>query len=106
MTHFPYQGIAGSLVAKDCYSCCPTHSLSMKDDLNEMSLDRLAVSLRGNVSACIKSRFHEEFPDKTSSQIDSAIGGAKLVALPAGSHGEIERMARAQLSMADALRTA
>jgi len=71
----------------------------MNDDLNELSLDRLAVSLRGNVSACIKSKFHEEFPDKTSNQIESAIGCAKLDARPTGSHGEIERMARAELSL-------
>jgi len=77
----------------------------MNDDLNEMSLDRLAVSLRDNVSACIKSKFHEEFPDKTSNQIGSAIDCAKLDARPIGSHGEIERMARAQLSLVDPLRT-
>lgn len=71
----------------------------MKDDPNEMSLDRLAVSLRDNISACIKSKFHEEFPDKTSTQIGSAIDCAKLNARPLGSHGEIERMARAQLSL-------
>lgn len=70
----------------------------MTEDPTRMGDLSAAPSPNHHHAPLLRSRFHEEFPDKNAAQINFAIELAKLDAGPSASAEEVEQMVRKHLS--------
>jgi len=70
----------------------------MTEDPIKAMRDLPAAASPNHTAPLLKSRFHEEFPDKNAAQIRFAIELARLDAGPAASPEEVEQWIRKHLS--------
>lgn len=70
----------------------------MTEDPIKAKRDFPAAESPNHTLPLLRSRFHEEFPDKNAAQINFAIELARLDAGPSASHEELEQLVRKHLS--------
>ena len=71
---------------------------AMTQDPIKAMRDLPAAQAPNHTLPLLRSRFHEEFPDKNAAQINFAIELAKLDAGPSAMQEEVEQLVRKHLS--------
>ena len=71
---------------------------AMTEDPIDAMRDHSAADSPNHTRPLLRSRFHEEFPDKNAAQIRFAIELAKLDAGPSASPEDVEKRVRVHLS--------
>jgi hypothetical protein len=65
---------------------------------NRMGADFLTTTIQENAMLCLKRKFHSEFPEKNSMQIEAAIRKARAHTSQSDGGETMEDLVRAQLS--------